>query len=448
MASSIGRTSGLDQRLFQHPEYFDFFQITRLLEQRFGREHLPNAVADGSIERDIPTLEKLRLPLGYDAAPDQEVVRFRTTLAAAFPGTEVVSLIDRFESPELPPEMVISFMGLVGPSGVLPDSYTEKLRELALTGETAAHVFFDLFLHRSLSLYYRGWKKHRSGISFEQRRLFGLSCVSTSTLDCFSDCMRHLVGLGQKGVQGNLARQIIDIEKIESQKDPFELRLDSQSIQDVFTYYSSHFATSNRSSVGLEEVLGDVFREQVSVIPFQHSWLYLDPEVQSRFPARNSITGSSLTRLGEDFVLGARVRDQETKFVIQIGPIASRERFLALLPWSNEKHDGSRSNAHNRLLQQITRLYSGPQYEIEINLLIFDRDVSQFAWRLPQRDSPPNEATHRSTDPDRPLPALGWTTILGRSEQRIDEPTRERQGFDDSRFSDVRFSLDFIPSPN
>ena len=237
MASSIGRTSGLDQRLFQHPEYFDFFQITRLLEQRFVREHFPNTVDDRLIERDIRAFDKSRLPLGYDAPPDQEVVRFRTTLAAAFPATEVVSLIASPDHPELPPELVIPFMGLVGPSGVLPDSYTEKLRELALTGEAAAHAFFDLFLHRSVSLYYRGWKKHRCDISFEQRQLSRLGCVSTTTtLDCFSECMRHLVGLGQKGVQANLTRQIINIEKIESQKDPFELRLDSRSIQYVFTY--------------------------------------------------------------------------------------------------------------------------------------------------------------------------------------------------------------------
>jgi len=448
MASSIGRTSGLGQRLFQHPEYFDFFQITRLLEQAFVRAHLPSADDGSLVNSDMLESEELRLPLGYDAPPDKEVVRFRSTLAAAFPGTEVVSLVDSSTNQELPPQMVIPFMGFVGPSGVMPDRYTEQLRELTLSGETSVHAFFDLFLHRSVSLFYRAWKKHRCGISVEQRQLSGLSCVSTSTLDSFSECMRSLTGLGQKGVRANLAQHVVEPAKAESQKDPFELQLDSESVQDVFSYYSSHFANSNRSSVGLEDVLGDVFSESVSIIPFQPSWLYLDREVQSRFPDRNSGRSSSLTRLGEDFVLGARVRDQETKFVIRIGPIASRQRFLALLPWSNEKNSEQRSNVHNRLLREIIRLYSGPQYEIEVNLLVFDRDVPQFSWRLPKRQSPQDAETPRSTDADDPLPALGWTTILGRTEKQFDEPIRERQGFDDSCFTDVRFSLDFIPSPN
>ena len=448
MASSIGRTSGLDQRLFQHPEYFEFFQITRLLEQAFVRAQVSSADDESLVDRDMVEAEELRLPLGYDAPPDKEVVRFRSTLAAAFPGTEVVSLDDRSGNRELPPQMVIPFMGFVGPSGVMPDRYTEQLRELALSGETAVHAFLDLFLHRSVSLFYRAWKKHHSGVSFEQRQLSELGCVSTATLDSFSECMRYLTGLGQKGVRANLAKQVVDHEKTDSQKDPFELQLDSESVQDVFSYYSSHFATSNRSSVGLEDVLGDVFSESVSVIPFQPSWLYVDREVQSRFPDRNSGRNDSLTRLGEDFVLGARVRDQETKFVIRIGPIASRERFLALLPWSNKKNSEQRSNVHNRLLRQITRLYSGPQYEIEVNLLIFDRDMPDFSWRLPKRQSPQDAGTPRSTDADDPLPALGWTTILGRTEKQSDEPIRERQGFDDSCFTDVRFSLEFIPSPN
>ena len=89
MASSIGRTSGLDQRLFQHPEYFEFFQITRLLEQAFVRAQVSSADDESLVDRDMIEAEELRLPLGYDAPPDKEVVRFRSTLAAAFPGTEV-----------------------------------------------------------------------------------------------------------------------------------------------------------------------------------------------------------------------------------------------------------------------------------------------------------------------------------------------------------------------
>src|SRR5207244_2018241 len=113
MGAEGGRARpALIDRLFREAYRFDFFQAVRLLE------HLARERAG-----DDPAAR--RYPVGQDWLPGREVVRFRALPSLSFaPGA-----IRHLRAPEAdgeapangaPPEMVVTFMGLTGPTGVLP----------------------------------------------------------------------------------------------------------------------------------------------------------------------------------------------------------------------------------------------------------------------------------------------------------------------------------------
>src|SRR5262245_14373940 len=105
MAAAPGRARvALSEQLFREPYRFDFFQAVRLLER---------ILSD-------------RESVGHDSALEREVVRFRAHASLSFPASAIADLRwpDRPDSPGDPPEMAVSFHGLTGPTGVLPQHYT------------------------------------------------------------------------------------------------------------------------------------------------------------------------------------------------------------------------------------------------------------------------------------------------------------------------------------
>src|SRR3546814_20185719 len=81
--------------------------------------------------------------------------------------------------------MTVAFLGLSGPSGVLPHHYTRWLIARARARDPGPRDFLELFNHRLLLLFWHAWRKHRPAIALE----FGLG----------QGALRHvhdLVGLG------------------------------------------------------------------------------------------------------------------------------------------------------------------------------------------------------------------------------------------------------------
>ena len=146
-AADGGESAGLIEALRREPYRFDFFQAVRLLEHLGGRA-----------------------PVGRDAAPDEEAVRFRALPALRFPAAEISRLS---QTPDGPPEMVVSFLGLTGPSGVLPQHYTTLLLSRIRGKDYSLRDFLDLFNHRITSLFHRAWEKYRLPFSYERSRQDG-----------------------------------------------------------------------------------------------------------------------------------------------------------------------------------------------------------------------------------------------------------------------------------
>lgn len=330
------------RRLFEEPSRFDFFQAVRLLEwlarqeARVGARPAPYAV-------------------GEDHAPRYEAVRFRAAPALGFPPGAIAALVPPSAEPEgptHPPEMTVAATGLTGPSGALPAHYTALVIERIRAKDYTLRDFLDLFHHRTASLFYRAWEKYRFPIAYERTERTG-----QPEEDRFTQALYALVGLGTPALRGRLS---VDDEAV--------------------LFYGGYYAHWPRNAQSLERLLADYFEVPAEVRQFQGAWLYLAEEDQSSLPAsgrpgRNHCLGRSL-------LAGSRVWDVENRFRIRLGPLGYRE-FCRFLP----------SGDALRELAEMTRLYVGPQFDFDVQLVLRAEEVP---WcRLGDRADPPR---------------LGWTT--------------------------------------
>jgi type VI secretion system protein ImpH len=293
-----GRRPGptLEETLDHEAYRFEFFQAVRLLERL-----LPGRAAVGR----------------HETPPGAEAVRFRTRPTLQFPPSEVYDL-KRSPDDAAPAEMSVAFMGLTGPSGVLPSHTTELVAERARAKDHAIWEFFDLFSHRMVSLFYRAWERYRFTVAFERGKHDEL------TEDLFA-----LVGMGTRGLRGRLGLP-----------------------DEALIFYGGLVAQRPHSAGAVEAVLGDYFGAPARVEEFTGQWLELDDESLTRLGAANS-------RLGESTVAGARVWDAQSKFRVRFGPLRLAE-FERLLPAGEDYTAAVR----------LGRLMGGAELDFDVRLVL------------------------------------------------------------------------------
>ena len=305
--------ASLISELVARPRAFDFFQAVRLLEL-------------GSLEPGR------RDEVGYDVNPEHEAVRFRSHPSLAFPAREIRGLRLGPEGGEganghAPAEMVVSFMGFTGAAGVLPQHYTELLIERLVMKDSALRDFLDLFHHRALSLFYRAWRKYRFPFAYEHDvRVHGRE-------DTFTAALYSLVGLGQEAVR---RRQAID--------------------DSAFIFQGGHLARSQRSAVGLEDLLCDLFGMPVRVEQFVGQWIEIPEPDRTCLPRRGE-SPPEHARLGMGMTIGERVWDIQSKIRVHAGPL-SYEQFEFFTTGSVGPYK----------LAALLRLYLGDELEFDLQL--------------------------------------------------------------------------------
>ena len=287
----------LVETLFEEPFRFDFFQAVRLLH----------------------CLDPDRVAIGRDGPPRREVARFASRLSLSFPASSIHEL-ERPAEPGSPPPMTVSFLGLTGPSGVLPLFYTKLLMERRKEGDRTLAAFLDLLNHRLVSLFYRAWEKYHVIVPYER-----------GEDDRVSRSVFHLVGLGTRGLR-------------ERHDFPDEALL----------FYAGHFARRRRPAVVLEDVLRDAFGQPVEVRQFVGQWLRLAPADRSTLGA-----SGAHNQLGVSMVLGARVWDEQGKFRLRVGPLTFA-RFRELLP----------GGASLRPMAQMARLFVDAEFDFDVQLVL------------------------------------------------------------------------------
>lgn len=363
--ASTGRRPGpaLIDALFAEPHRFDFAQAVRILEAAARRQG-----------GDEPLRATRRI--GEDAHPAEEAVRLRAATALRFPVGEVAALVPaeqrsderrhaqaadyrgeerRTAKPATPPELVVNIMGLAGPSGVLPQHYSETLLSSLRARNMALRDFFDLFNHRLISLFLRAMGKYRLPALYERHDGSGDDPVSLS--------LRGLIGLATPHLRGR-------------QEVPDETLL----------YFSGAFAHAARSAAALEAMLSEYFRRPVTVAQFQGHWLSIAADERSRLAGPDD-AGASFCTLGDNAVIGERVWDVASTFRIVLGPL-TYSQFASFLP-------EGRSLRH---LAALVQFHVGPGLGFDVQLILMAGEVP--ALQLGAADDA--------------APRLGWNTWLRR----------------------------------
>ena len=289
------KNSPLGDQLAENACSFEFFQAVTLLQR----------------------LTDLR-PVGGFSNPAEEAVHFRVNPRLGFPASQIQTL--EF-SEDAPPEMTVNFMGLTGPSGVLPYAYSEMILERIRAKDHSVSAFFDIFNHRAISLFYRAWQKSRFPVTY-----------SAGPRDLFTRYLLDLIGLGTDGLRG---RQEVEDEAL--------------------LHYVSLLGMQARSAGALEQIIEDYFEVPVEIQQFTGAWYGLDEPTQCAM----SDMDTPSCQLGAGAVVGDAVWDRQARVRIRLGPLGM-ERYCDFLP---------EASAY-KALRAITRFFSNQCLEFELQLVL------------------------------------------------------------------------------
>ena len=300
MASQKRRPGpSLKDRLFEKCYRFSFFKAVQILESVFpGRK-----------------------PVGQTLTPSEEVVRFSVKPSFVFPPSDIAAL--QPGDGTTPPAMEVTFMGLIGPAGVLPYWYNELAIERLRQKDTTFTAFLDIFHHRLVSLFYLAWKKHQ----FPATYLPGAK-------DRLSGYLLSLNGLGTPLLAGMVG-------------------LPEESL----IFCTGLLSRTIPSAAAIERAVEYLAGTSVTVEQFIERLVSISPEDRTRLGVANG-------HLGVDAVCGTHVWDCQATFRVNLGPMKFGH-FLRLLP----------SGDLLRPIFSLVKYMVGMDYEFEIRVILDRREV-------------------------------------------------------------------------
>jgi len=272
-------------RLAAEPQRFDFDAAVRLLNYAAGTTR-PEAVA-----------------------------RFRTEASLAYPGADVLSV--RMGTP---PTVVTSVMGLVGATGVLPRSFTERVTVARREKSPSVHDFVDMLSDRLVAHFAAAGARYRPARAAEAAQL-------DSSEDRIAQVLLALTGYGSADLAGRLACGT-----------------------EPLLYYSGFFAARPRAADRIAALASDWLGSCVQVQEFVGTWLPVPQDQQTRLPEGS--LGGQFCCLGNppanaadaalpdpavepgfqgEAAIGVRSWDVQGRIVLRIGPLDGAA-FASLLP--------------------------------------------------------------------------------------------------------------------
>jgi type VI secretion system protein ImpH len=293
-----------------------------------------------------------------------EVVRFRSVTGLAYPPADVLELNAKQEG--VPPDMIVSVMGLTGPSGVLPRSFTETVNTTLRSRSESLRDFLDMLSHRMLALF------ARAGTKYRPNRISEIGGLADGDGD------NPLIGV-LLSLTGYGTAHLVD--RLAAGRDPL-------------MHYAGFLTTQPRSAERLRALVSDWLGRPVEVCEFAGAWLPLPPDQRTRLGAPGIV--GQFDRLGmapgesddgtrADATIGVRAWDQQAGIVLRIGPL-DREDFTALLP----------DRPRLERLVALVRAYLGYATAFSINPIASAAAVPDLQLRA---------------DAD-PAPLLGWNTWM------------------------------------
>jgi type VI secretion system protein ImpH len=295
----------------------DYSKLRKLLDEEHFRVHFFQAV------RMLQKMDSELEPVGYFITPQGETIRFAARTSLGFPPSEIHDL-KRAESGQQ--AMEVEFMGLCAAISVMPAPYTEFLLARARQKDYAMEEFLNIFNHRMISFFYRGWEKYRFFVEYERTKN-----------DRATARLMDLLGLGTKGLQqrGGIA-------------------------DDAYLNYVGLLGRHVRTAASLEQILTDYFEVPVKVHQFAGAWRKLGLENQTCFTG----LGGPSERLGMGVVAGDEVWDHHGRIRISLGPMRF-EQYLRFLPGADAYYE----------LVAWLKFYSSGSYETEVQLVLAREDA-------------------------------------------------------------------------
>ncbi|CDG85977.1 type VI secretion system baseplate subunit TssG [Janthinobacterium agaricidamnosum] len=255
------------------PAAYDFYVALRLLE--CAHPELPR--------------------IGEALRPQHEPVRFGQQPSLAFEGAMLAGLRRAADTDAdgRAPRLLVNFFGLLGANGVLPLHLTEYVRDRQRNaGDSTIAHFLDLFQHRMISLFYRGWANAQPALSLDR-----------PGDDRFSARLGALIGIGMASLRER--DTVPDFAKL---------------------HYAGRMAPHPRNADGLAAILGDFFKLPVRLEQFVGHWMRLPPDGLCRLRS-----GPQAQVLGQGTLLGTKVWNRQHKFRIVFGPL-TLEQAHQMLP--------------------------------------------------------------------------------------------------------------------
>jgi type VI secretion system protein ImpH len=342
--SSWRKNTSVTEKLLEAPTEFKFQQAVRLLERasHFSDKQKKNTFSVNPVARFTP--------------PSSESVRLSANTLLAFPSSEVAKIKQRdVEKHGKQWQLQVNMIGLNGAMGILPYHYTELMQKRIKQKDISMEKFFDLFNHRTTSLFYQASCKYRLPIQYERSKLHR---SHAKLYDNHSNTLLSIIGMGTNGLQDRLYTK-----------------------DESLIYYSGLLSQKVRTATGLKQLLRSHFEIPVEVDQFVGQWQDLIDDVRTKLPDPANPMGRNAC-LGRSAMLGKSGWFAQGKIRVVLGPL-NRKQLQHFSPGTYSL----------KALHELTRLYVGLENDYE------------FVIRIRKRDFPEKLLLDGSNPP-----VMGWNT--------------------------------------
>ncbi|HBJ33808.1 MAG TPA: type VI secretion system baseplate subunit TssG [Planctomycetaceae bacterium] len=311
--------------LFRRPWKFDFFQTVTLLQ----------GFAEQKQQDDEPFCRIAQFTL-----PSEECVRFTVPHTTAFPTAAVPQI--RWDDHQNRASVEVNFIGLTGPSGVLPEPYNDRLRDISRSAKHAERGalrdWLDNFNHRLISLFYGAWAKYR----FSAKTRSGLIRKSPANQEPAG------IHVALAAIAG-LDRSVID-DRTDSDQTP---KIDRDEWLGLAGLLAQRPMNVSNLTSALERCLG----VDINIVQFQGCWLDVDQETQSRLGIEND-------QLGVNAILGERIWTRQQRILIEVGPLGRADFNRFLPPSQTNPADGYLR------LRELVEVFVGSALQFDIRPIL------------------------------------------------------------------------------
>ncbi len=320
MSTKIRRKNiSVIKHLTERPFDFSFSQAVRLLERSsvLTKKKADEHLADKPIAKYMP--------------PASEFVRFNTNSSFSFQSSDIRTIKKyKINANTKQWRLDVNFIGLTGSGGVLPFHYTETVLQRLKLKDRSMADFFNIFNHRTTSLFYQASCKYNFPISYEKKRL---NHNGNDVSDNYTQAILSLIGFGTKYLSNRLHTK-----------------------DESLIFYSGLLTERIRTASGLQQILQNHFGISVEVKEFIGQWQDLIPDLRTRLSGKRVGFNNCL---GKSVMLGRKGWFSQGKIRIILGPL-NKLQLNQFAPGTNTL----------KALDEIVRLYVGIEHDYDFIMKI------------------------------------------------------------------------------